>query len=233
MAEELTLAKIISLGIVDSVNPCTLAILTLVLIAIITYNPKKRRDILLTGFAFTLSIYIIYFIYGLIIVKFFQIVQALTALKLILYKILGTLAIILGFLEVKDFVRYKPGGLATEMPLSWRPKVKALISGITSPRGAFGIGAFCAVFLLPCTIGPYIIAGGILSILKILESIPWLLLYDAIFVIPMIAITLAVWVGATTVERVSGWREKNIRYLHLIAGLIMLGIGIGMLLGLI
>ena len=233
MVEGLTLAKVASLGAVDSVNPCTLAILTLVLIAIITYNPKKRRDILLTGFAFTLSIYIIYFIYGLIIVKFFQIVQALTAIKLILYKILGILAIILGFLEVKDFIHYKPGGLATEMPLSWRPKVKALISGITSPRGAFGIGAFCAVFLLPCTIGPYIIAGGILSILKILESVPWLLLYDAIFVIPMIAITLAVWVGATTVERVSGWREKNIRYLHLIAGLIMLGIGIGMLLGLI
>lgn len=233
MIEELTLAKIVSLGAVDSVNPCTLAILTLVLIAIITYNPKKRRNILLTGLAFTLSIYVIYFFYGIVIVKFFQIVQVLTSIKLILYKILGGVAIILGILEVKDFVRYKPGGFLTEMPLSWRPKAKGIISGITSPKGAFSVGAFCAIFLLPCTIGPYVIAGGILSVLRLLETMPWLLFYDFIFVLPMLGITFLVYAGATTVERVSGWREKNIRYLHLIAGLLMLGIGIGMLFGLI
>ena len=47
--EGLTIAKIISLAIVDSINPCALAVLTLMLIAILTYNPKDKRNVLLIG----------------------------------------------------------------------------------------------------------------------------------------------------------------------------------------
>jgi len=231
--KELTLIKLISLAAVDAINPCALAVLALMLIAILTYNPKKKRNILLAGSAFTASVFIMYLFYGLIIIKFFQVVQTLTAMRLWLYKILGVFAIILGVLNVKDFVKYKPGGLATEMPLSLRPKVRKIISKITSPKGAFGVGIFVTVFLLPCTIGPYVIAGGILSAFEIIKTIPPLLLYNIIFVMPMIAITLIVYAGFARVEDVSGWKEKNIRYLHLIAGIIMFALGMAMVFGLV
>ena len=230
---ELTLAKIVSLAAVDAVNPCALAVLTLMLIAILTYNPKQKRNVLLAGLAFTTSVYVIYFLYGLIIIRFFQLVQALTAIRLILYKLLALVAIALGLLQLKDVFWYKPGGLLTEMPMSWRPKVKRMIAGITSPRGAFLVGAFVTIFLLPCTIGPYVIAGGILSVLELLKTIPWLLLYNAIFVLPMLAISLLVYLGIAKVEDVAGWKDRNIRKLHGIAGIIMLLLGIGMFLGLI
>jgi len=228
---ELTLPKLVSLALVDAVNPCALAVLTLMLIAILTYNPTKKRNVLFAGFAFTVAVFIMYFFYGLVIIKFFQIVQMLTNVRLWLYKILGVIAVILGLLNIKDFVKYKPGGFATEMPMSLRPKVKKIISGITSPRGAFGIGIFVTLFLLPCTIGPYVIAGGILSAYEIIKTFPPLLLYNMIFVAPMIAITLIVYSGFRKVEDVSGWKEKNIRHLHLIAGIIMLCLGVGMFLG--
>ncbi len=231
MKESLTLAKIVSLAAVDAVNPCALAVLTLMLIAILTYNPKKKRNILLAGLAFTTSVFIMYLIYGLVIIRFFQLVQALTSIRLWLYKILGFAAIILGSLNIRDFVRYKPGGFATEMPLSMRPKVKKLISGVTSPRGAFFVGIFVTVFLLPCTIGPYVIASGILSSLELIKTIPPLLLYNIIFVLPMLGITLIVYAGFAKVEDVSGWKEKNIKYLHLVAGIIMFFLGIAMVLG--
>ena len=146
---------------------------------------------------------------------------------------MGLIAIILGILNIKDFIKYKPGGFLTEMPLFLRPKVKKIISGITSPKGAFITGLFVTLFLLPCTIGPYIIAGGILSAIKILKTIPWLILYNLIFVLPMVCIVLLVYLGVSKVEDVSQWKEKNIRYLHLVAGLIMVGLGVGMLFGLI
>jgi len=145
--------------------------------------------------------------------------------------ILGAGAIVLGILNIKDFFRYKPGGLGTEMPMGLRPKVKKIISGITSPRGAFLVGAFVTVFLLPCTIGPYIIAGGILSALELIKTIPWLLIYNIIFVSPMVAITVIVYVGIANIENVSEWKDKNIRYLHLIAGAIILCLGIAMVFG--
>ena len=230
-SKDLTIAKIISLAVVDSVNPCALAVLSLMLIAIITYNPKNKKNILLAGGAFSLSVFIMYLIYGLVIIRFFQIIQALTSIRLTLYKILGGVAIILGILNIKDFFYYKPGGLGTEMPMSLRPKVKRIISGITSPKGAFSVGLFVTVFLLPCTIGPYIVAGGILSAYELLAVLPWLLIYNLIFILPMVAITLLVYGGISTVENVSKWKDKNIRYLHFVAGTIIFLLGLAMLMG--
>jgi len=231
MIEDLTVAGIVGLAAVDAVNPCALAVLTLMLIAILTYNPKNKRNVLLAGLSFTVSVYIMYLFYGLVIIRFFQLVNALTSIRITLYKILGVAAIVLGVLNVKDFFRYKPGGLMTEMPMSMRPKLKKIISGVTSPRGAFIVGLFVTVFLLPCTIGPYIIAGGILSAMDLVKTIPWLMLYNAIFVAPMIAISIFVYTGISRVEDVSGWKDKNIRYLHLTAGTIMTALGIAMLAG--
>ena len=229
--ETLTMAKIVSLAIVDAVNPCALAVLMLMLIAILTYNPRNKTKLLLAGLAFTLSVFIMYFIYGLIIIKFFQVIQALTTVRLFLYKTLGAVAIVIGALNIKDFFYYKKGCIGTEMPIFLRPKVKKIISKVTSPSGAFIVGLFVTIFLLPCTIGPYIIAGGILSAMVIIKTIPPLLLYNAIFVMPMIIITGIVYFGISKVEDVSGWKDKNIKVLHLIAGIIMLLLGIGLLMG--
>ncbi len=229
--KDLTLPKIVSLAAVDAVNPCALAVLTLMLISILTYNPKKKRNVLLAGLAFTISVFVMYLLYGLVIIRFFQFIQALAVIRLWLYKILGLLAVILGLLNLRDFFHYKPGRLGTEMPMMLRPKVKKIISRVTSPRGAFVVGLFVTVFLLPCTIGPYVIASGILSALELMKTIPWLLIYNSIFVLPMIAITLVVYAGIKKVEDVSGWKDKNIRYLHLVAGLIIFCLGIAMVMG--
>jgi cytochrome c biogenesis protein CcdA len=231
--QELTLLKIISLAAVDAVNPCEMAVLTMILIAILTHDPKNRKKVLLAGLAFSLAIFSMYIVYGLVIIKFFQVVQLLKGVGSLIYKVLAVIAIILGLFNIRDFVHYKPGGFATEMPIFLRPKVKKLIAGVTSVKGAFVIGLLVTLFLIPCTMGPYFIAGGLLSALELLKTVPWLLLYNLVFVLPMIIITLIVYFGFTTVENVSGWKERNIRYLHLVAGIILVLLGVSMLLGLI
>ncbi len=224
--KELTLPKILSLAAVDAVNPCALAVLTLMLIAILTYNPAKKRNILLAGLAFVLAVFVMYLIYGLIIIKSFQLIQSLTFIRLWLYKILGAGAIILGCFKLKDFFRYKAVCKVS-------PRVDRIISKITSPKGAFLVGAFVTIFLLPCTIGPYIICGGILCPFGILKSLPWLLLYNSIFILPMLAVVLIIYLSLGKVEDIAGWQAKNIRYLNLISGLVILGLGIAMILGLV
>ena len=230
-ASKLTIAKIISLATVDAINPCAFAVLILMLISILTYDPTKRKNVLWAGLAFVTSVFIMYFVYGIIIIKFFQIIQALTSFRIILYKVVAILAIVLGLLNLKDFIKYKPGGFLTEMPMFIRPLAKKLLGGITSPAGAFGVGAFVTLFLLPCTIGPYIICGSILSTFDFFKTLPYLSLYNFVFVLPMIFIVLIVYKGFAKVQDVSGWKDKNIRYLHLTAGLIMLVLGLGMFLG--
>lgn len=224
---KLTLAKVLSLAAVDAVNPCAIAVLSLMLIAILSYSPGKKRDVLLAGLAFVFSVFIMYLVYGLIIIKSFQLVQTLSAVRLWLYKILGIGAMVMGGFKIKDFFQSKKGVCKPN------PRVEKIISKATSPKGAFLVGAFVTIFLLPCTIGPYIICGGILCPLGILKSLPWLLLYNLIFILPMLIVVSIIYLGLSKVEDISGWQAKNIRHLELISGLIMSGLGIAILLGLV
>ncbi len=228
---KVTLAKIVSLALVDAVNPCAFAVLLLLLTAILAYNPGNRRSILLAGLMFITAVFVMYFTYGLIFIKFFQLIQTLNVVKIWLFRALAIAAIIFGILNIRDFIKYKPGGLGTEMPLLLRPRMQAVIARVTSPRGAFITGVFVTVFLLPCTIGPYIIAAGILSIFDMLANIPVLLLYNLIFVIPMMAIVGIVYLGLSGVKDVEEWKNRHITKLHLAAGILMLFVGIALLLG--
>ena len=63
--------EITSLAAVDAINPCALAVMTIVLMALLLKNPEKRRAVLLGGFCFTLAVFILYFLYGLIMIQFF------------------------------------------------------------------------------------------------------------------------------------------------------------------
>jgi len=229
----LSVAKTILLGLADSVNPCAISVLALMLIAIITYNPGDRKQILFAGLAFVLAVIIMYLLYGYLIISAFQFIQSISSIKLYIYKGLGLVAIIFGILEMKDYFMYKPGGIGTEMPLFLRPKVNRIISKITSPLGAFSMGLFVTLFLLPCTIGPYIILGGLLAEQGFIDAIPSLLLYNLVFVSPMIAVTVIVFMGSKKAEDVKDWKEKNVRKMHLVAGALMLLIGILMVVGVI
>ena len=229
---DFTLGKITLLALADSVNPCAIAVLTMVLVAILIQNPEKRKKILYGGLAFVLSIYIGYLFYGLIIIQFFKaFAEILRENSTYIYRGLAILAMIIGGLNIKNFFMYKRGGIATEMPIFMRPKVKKIIQKITSPKGAFAIGFLVTLFLLPCTIGPYIIASGLLANLGTWGALPWLLYYNLLFVLPMLIIVGLIYYGLTRVQEIEGWKDKNIKILHLIAGILLFMVGVALLMG--
>lgn len=229
--KKIPLLTVVSLALVDAVNPCEFAVLIMLLIAIMTADPKNKKKTLHAGLAFTAAIFLLYFIYGILLINIFKLIPAIDTIRTVVYTVIAGIAILIGLFQIRDFFFYKPGGFLTEMPMSFRPKAKKLISGITSPKGAFFVGAFVTLFLMPCTIGPYVILGNLLSTETILVALPQLLLYNIIFIIPMLAITFLVYFGVKKVDEVAEWKEKNIKYMHLIAGIIMILIGLGMLLG--
>jgi len=232
MINSLNFLRISTLALADSVNPCAIAVLTMVLVAILIQNPNKRKKILYAGLAFVASIYIGYLFYGVVIIHLFKaFAQILRENSGIIYTGLGIFAMVIGALNIKDFFMYKKGGIATEMPIFMRPKVKKIIQKIVSPSGAFIIGFLVTIFLLPCTIGPYIIASGLLSELGIAGALPWLLYYNLLFVLPMLIIVGLVYHGFTRIGEVSGWKERNIKILHLVAGILLFAVGFALLMG--
>lgn len=226
--ESLSLATVVSAAFVDSINPCAIAVLLILMGALLASGDRKRA--LRAGLAFTISIYIVYFLFGLGLYSAIQV----SGLSFWFYKLIGFVAIVVGLFNIKDYFKYGAGGFVMEIPRRWRPHLKKLLGGVTSPIGAFLMGFLVCLFELPCTGGPYLFILGLLAEKTTqMAAIPILLLYNLVFVIPLILLTIMIYLGLTNVEKAFEWKERNIRRLHLVAGLIMLALGLMVLLGII
>jgi len=226
LAESLTIPAVILAAAADSVNPCTFAVLVLLLGTLLVAQRKGSKSLVLrAGFAFTIAIYISYFLMG---IGIFSAIQAAGVQRPFIMAVSG-LAILLGLWNMKDYFAYGKW-FTIEVPQRWRPTVKRLTSSVVSVPGAFVVGILDSLFLLPCSSGPYIAILALLSKTTTRSNgILYLLLYNLIFVLPLIAITLGVHFGFTTTARAERWRSARLGKLHLISGIVMFLLGVGML----
>lgn len=219
----LTISAVVSAALVDAINPCAFAVLIILLTTVLATSQKKRA--LGAGLAFSLSVFISYYFMG---VGLYSAIRA-AQLSHLFFGVVAVLAILIGLFNLKDYLWYGKW-FVMEVPMSWRPKLKALLRGVTSVPGAFGVGFLVSLFLLPCTSGPYIVILGLLSHVSSRSDALWyLVLYNAIFILPMVLITLAVYFGRLSTERAEELRQRKLQVLHLIAGIILLALGVGML----
>ena len=225
--KKLTIPIVMGAAVVDAINPCAFAVLIILMIAALSITDRKRA--LKFGLAFAASIYVSYFLMGL---GLFSVLQ-ISGLSHTFYIIVTALAVIVGLLNIKDYFWYGKGFLM-EVPLSWRPRMKKILNSATTPLGAFMAGLAVSLFELPCTGGPYIVILGLLAE-KVTRTtgIFYLLLYNLIFVSPLILLSLVIYKGLSTTSKLEAMRQKKIKLLHLIAGLLMLGIAIVMIISLI
>ena len=223
VAPTLTLTAVVTAAAVDAINPCAFAVLIILITAVL--GAGHRRRVLYAGLAFSLAVFISYYLMGLGV---YAAVEAAGVTQAI-YVVVGVLAVLIGLFNLKDYLWYGRW-FVMEVPLSWRPTMKRIIQRVTSVPGAFLTGFVVSLFLLPCTSGPYIVILGLLAKTATRpQALGWLVLYNLIFVLPMVAITAAVYFGLTTAERAEEWRTRNLRRLHLFAGVIILLLGVGML----
>ncbi|MFA5175756.1 MAG: cytochrome c biogenesis protein CcdA [Candidatus Nanoarchaeia archaeon] len=221
--EKLTIPAVISAAAVDSINPCEFAVLIILLTTILVAGKKKKA--LYAGLAFSAAMFLSYLAMGFGLYSAIQ----YSGITHIIYIIVSVLAILVGLFNLKDYLWYGKWFIM-EVPLSWRPRMKGLVKSVASIPGAFGMGLVVSLFLLPCTSGPYIVILGLLAKAATrANAVPLLLLYNLIFILPMLIITLAVYFGITTTEKAEEWRTRKLRTLHLITGSIILLLGIVML----
>lgn len=217
----LTPVAVISGAGVDAINPCALSILILLMASALISNDKKRA--LKTGLAFIAAIYLAYFIMGLGVLA---VIRSYTlSFSPIFYKVVGAIALIFGLLNIKDYFWYGKG-ILMEVPLKWRPKMQKLILEVTSPWGAFVIGLVVSLFLLPCLSGPYAVILAMLAAKKTFgTALIYMIVYNIVFILPMTAVALFIYFGLPA-EKAEAWRKEKLRLLHLIAGIVLIILGI-------
>jgi cytochrome c biogenesis protein CcdA len=218
-----TLPLVVTCALIDSVNPCAFAVLVFLLLSIITL--ESRRRVLAVGGTYIAAVFIFYLLSG---IGLFSFVQQF-GFSSILFRAAAVLAILLGLVNIIDVIR-KNEGFILAIPASKKEMIERYIREASLPA-AFVLGILVGIFELPCTGGIYLAILGLMSkTLTFSEGLPYLLLYNFIFVLPLLAILLIVAFGLSP-ETVNSWRLENRRMLRLVIGLAMIAIGAIMLSG--
>ena len=211
----------------DSINPCAFAVMLLLLSSILTKTKSKRKAII-SGFVFALSVFLSYFAMGLGLFSALATATNTFVIKIIVW----ILWILVWLANLKDFFWYGKWFIM-EVPLAWRPKMQKVIKWAVSPLWVFVVWFLVSLFLLPCTSGPYFtILWYLASESKNLHTrwYIYLIVYNIIFILPMILIALLVWLWFKSAEELAELKSKNAKLIHLIVWLLMLGLWIYVLL---
>lgn len=214
-------------ALVDSINPCAIMVLIILLSSLLVYQKENSKKIILTAISFIVAVYVTYFIIGFGLAT---IITTANISKVITF-IVGIIAIVIGLANIKDAFFYRSGNWAMEIPERWRTKLTKIILSATSPFGAFIAGMIVTFIELPCTGGPYLFGISIISSTSsLIEQVILLMFYNLIFISPLVFIAILVIKGMLSVENAERIRNKNVKIMHLITGVIMILVGIWALL---
>ncbi len=227
--EKATLWAVIGSAILDSLNPCDFAVMLLLLGRLLVIG--RRQKVIWAGLCWSAGVFLVYFLIGYVFYTLLGMTVGTRSLRVPYILAVSSVAIVMGLWQMKDLLWYGKW-FSIEVPESWKPMLKRVTNSVVSLPGVFIAGMVDALFLAPCTSGPYLAILSILSTTTTrVEGVFLLLLYNAIFILPMIVIALTVHFGVTTTARAERWRTAKMGKLHFVSGVVMVALGVGMIVG--
>ena len=209
------LSLTVSLSLADSVNPCTIYLYTILLIAasMASIGIEKKfvyKRVVAVGLAFALAVLIGYFLLGLGLIAF------VSSLPKIFFTAVGVgfgLWVIYSALTGRERVAAK------------KSMVRLLPKASKSLLFSFALGLLATFTLLPCSAGPYIVFAGIASKLSMIQAAILLIIYNLVFISPLIIVLMAVLLGVSR-QSVRDFLIRYNRVLSIIAGLLLIAIAL-------
>ncbi len=213
-----TLATVLATAAVDSINPCAIGVLILLVSTLLV--AKRKRELIEIGLIYIGAVYVTYFLYGLGLIAFLSSIPIVWAEYISIA--VGLLVVAAGIIEIKDYFWYGLG-FSLAIPSKYIETIKEKMKTLSAPTVIF-LGIFVSSVELPCTGGPYLAITLLLSQNFNLAALLLLLIYNLIFVMPLVIILFAVLLGVK-VQNVQEWKQKNKGYMRLFSGLILIALG--------
>ncbi|MBI4035143.1 MAG: hypothetical protein HY381_01990 [Candidatus Chisholmbacteria bacterium] len=213
-------------ALIDSINPCAFGVL-IFLLAYLLKTASHPLKLLTHGFVYVFGVFLTYLLAGLLLLP---VIGKLGSLSTAFYVVLGTLVVIAGILEIKDFFWYGRGFSLQLLPGASK-RLKMYVSRISQGLvPAFLLGIFVALVELPCTGAVYLAVLSLMSLAGVSAlNLTWLLLYNFIFVLPLLIIIFLFYKGLSAAA-IEAWRLKHRRLMRLSIGLVLLILGTWMIL---
>jgi cytochrome c biogenesis protein CcdA len=210
-------------AVIDSINPCAFSILIVSLIFLFSLGSNTSK-IVKYGLVYILGIFAAYFLIGLGILQALHIfniphfMSKLGAVMLVIFGMLSILEVLIPSFPIKLGV-----------PHSAHLKMNQLLEKVSIP-GMFLLGALVGACEFPCTGGPYLMVIGMLHDARTYwQGASYLILYNLIFVIPLVLILLTA-SSPKLVEKVKAVHKDNKKTMKIGAGIAMILLAILILL---
>ena len=216
MPENLTLGIVLGAAAIDSINPCAIGVL-LFLSSVLLKVSADKETLLRLGVVYILTVYVVYTLSGLGLIWFQHVL-----IRRGFAEIVGVFVIVLGLIEIKEFFWYGKG-ISLEIAPQHKEKIAQMTEKI-SFLGVITMGGFVAVVELPCTGGPYLAITAILAKAFDSQAMLYLLLYNFIFLLPLLVILVMIYYGSSTLQ-LKRWRQEKRKWMNLASGSLMIGLG--------
>lgn len=192
-------------GLVDGVNPCALSALFLML-ALLAHLEGSKKRLVQAGVCWAASSFICYFLIGAGLIKIVGYVNEIKALAIVVY-LLGICACFYMLaVNTADYLRVESGGAKkakNRLGVKRADRLRKWVRNEVSERGAVVsgaiLGAVSSFIEFPCT-GQVYVPVIMIMFDKGARGFAYLVLYNAMFVVPILAVTFLVYLKSSTVE---------------------------------
>lgn len=216
-------AIVVIAALVDSVNPCAFSVLLLT-IGFLFSMESDRRKILKTGFVYIFGVFATYVFIGLGILRalsFFGVPNFMA-------KVGAMVIIATGLLELIGEI-FPNFPIKLKIPASAH-RTMARLMGSAAGWTALILGIFVGLVEFPCTGGPYLMILGMLHDASSAGTgFLYLVLYNLIFVLPLVVILLIA-SDSRLLQKANTWKRENSYNMRIYGGLAMMVLGLLILL---
>ncbi len=199
------------LALADCVNPCTFAIFTAVLFVALHSFGKAKAG--LRGLSFITAVFACHSLLGLGVIRILVAIPCID-------KVVALVGLAIGAFNITRGLKPQ---FRSPIPESLRISIESLFSKpYVGPIASFLLGAVASFTLLLCGGGPYIVGLGLLSGLKdpVLAYL-LLILYNALFVTPLVAILLIALASRIHARKVKSLGGTKLGVMESISGSIL------------
>lgn len=235
---------IIAAGLIDGINPCAFTVIVF-FISFLALQGYRKKGLIVIGLSFICAVFLTYLLIGLGVFNFLYRLKGFLLVTRIVNISVGIFSIILGILAIYDFFKFRrtkdTEGLFLQLPKVIKDRIHSLI-GLQYRKSkdnplrlhifrlfisAIITGFLVSILEAVCTGQVYL--PTIAFVLKTthlkLPALGYLLLYNLMFIIPLLVIFLFALAGVTS-EQFSKFLKKHLGLTKILMAVLFFSLGI-------
>jgi cytochrome c-type biogenesis protein len=217
--KEFLLPVVLVSGFLDGINPCAFAVLLFFISFLFTLK-RTKKDIWKTGAVYIFAIFLAYLSIGFGLIGAIMFIDEPHAMA----KIGAWLVIILGVINIIGLL-FPSFPIKLRIPHVAKGTIKNYVHKATLPS-AFILGFFVGLCTFPCSGGIYVaIIGLLVSQTTYATGIAYLILYNIMFVMPLVLILLAL-SNKKALETFSKYEQSKVPLIKISGAAIMIALGV-------